>query len=285
MSEPPRRQVGDREDHDRRELGRNRGLGQDRHPGARGDEVGDEPDALDLDRDRQRDALRRVPPARSRCAAGCRPAGAPAASPRAPRTAPARGELGARRRSPTRPRRADAPRASRSSLHRLGDDRLRELLVEHLGQQPLGRTLVDAQLDARRPARGGPRRAPGRATGSPVPTMPSWRARPAAPGARRRPPGAAATSRRIAAGVVRARPCRTRSGVAPIGPGRAGCTPSSASSWRICSETFDCTVRSMSAAAVNVPSSSIAISVSRCRRSTADLQMPGRRFGTLGFRS
>ena len=35
----------------------NRGLGQDRHAGARRDEVGDEPDSLDLDRDPQLDVL------------------------------------------------------------------------------------------------------------------------------------------------------------------------------------------------------------------------------------
>ena len=50
--EPARRHVGDRDRAHARLARRDRGLGNDRHARARGDEVADEPDALDLDRHR-----------------------------------------------------------------------------------------------------------------------------------------------------------------------------------------------------------------------------------------
>ncbi len=179
-----------------------------------------------------------------------------------------RRQLGARRREPDEVLVHQVLDREPLVAHRLGDDGLRQLLVEHLGEQPLGRALVDAQLDARARARGGRRRARGRASGSRCRRCRSWRCRPAAPGARRRPRGAAAA--RAGCGARGSSTTWPDSvGVAPERPRASSVTPSSASSWRTCSETFDCTVRSMSAAAVNVPSSSIAISVSRWRSSMA----------------
>ena len=60
-----------------------RGLGQDRDAGARRDEIGDEPDALDLDRDAELGVLGRAPRRRPRPAAGCPAAEGSADAPRA----------------------------------------------------------------------------------------------------------------------------------------------------------------------------------------------------------
>ena len=158
-------------------------------------------------------------------------------------------------------------------VDRLGDDGLRELAVDQLGEEPLRRTLVHAQPHARRalaqvgderrdqpPARGTDhaeaRRSPPRAPGA-------ARGRRASPRARGAPDGPA-----------RARASPNSVGSAPLRLRTSSGTPSSASSWRTWSDTFDCTVASASAAAVNDPSSSIASSVSRCRSSMVTLPEP-----------
>ena len=258
----------------RRELGRDRGLGQHRHPGARGDEVGDEPDALDLDRDGQRARRAPAPPARSRCAAGCPPAAARAAcSASASNGTGSGGSSVPGGASPTSASSSRCSTASRSSRTGSVTTACASSSVEHLGEQALRRALVHAQLDPRRalaevgdergdepPARGADDAEAGVG-------------RPGAPGARRRPRGAA-RARAGSGGRGSSTTCPDSVGVAPERPRASSVTPSSASSWRTCSETFDWTVRRMSAAAVNVPSSSIAISVSRCRSSMAALLLP-----------
>src|SRR5581483_11976478 len=78
-------------------------------------------------------------------------------------------------------------------------------------------------------------------------------------------------STRIASSSPRMRRARSSTtrpnsvGVAPRRPRTRTGTPSSRSSWRICSDTLDCTVWSTSAAAENEPASVIASRASRCR--------------------
>ena len=155
-------------------------------------------------------------------------------------------------------------------VDRLGDDRLRELAVDHLGEQPLRRTLVHAQAHARRalaevgderghqPAARGADDAEAR-----VPGLETLQQREV--GAHRfelalHPARPLEHEQRRTRWARRPRRLRTSSG-----------TPSSASSWRTWSDTFDCTVANASAAAVNDPSSAMASSVSRCRSSMAAL--------------
>ena len=123
------------------------------------------------------------------------------------------------RRAPARraPRRAGARRRAARSSTGCGHDRLRELTLDHLGEEPLRRALVDAQLDTRRAGvevgheRGTSHRLA-------VPTTPSARvAPPRAPGSSR---GRRASPRARAAPAVpgRARPRRTRWASAPRRP-------------------------------------------------------------------
>ena len=172
-----------------------------------------------------------------------------------------------RRRARRAPRRAGARPTSRSSRHRLGDDRLREL-ARSAPRRAAAPTRPRSRA-ARRPARAGAEVGDERGDEPPARGADDAEAGVAGPGV----PCSMARSSRIGSSSRRMRRARsrptspTRSGRRPCAPGPAASTPSSASSWRTCSETFDCTVARTSAAAVNEPSSAIAIRVSRCRSS------------------
>ena len=162
---------------------------------------------------------RRGPPARSRCAAGSRRAGARAAC--SASTSNGTGSGGSSVPGGREPdQRLVQEVLDREPLvaHRLGDHRLRELL----GRAPRragARTHPRSRAArCRGHACAGPRRARARASGSRCRRCRSWRCRPGAPAARRRPRGAAASSRRIAAGVV-------EHDLPRLGRGRAGPAP------------------------------------------------------------
>ena len=102
-----------------------------------------------------------------------------------------------------------------------------------------------------------------------VPTMPRLACPVRSPCSIDRSACMASSSRRIRR--ARSRTAAPHSvGIAPRRPRTSRSAPSSSSSWRTCSDTFDWTVDSTSAAAVKDPCSAMASKVSRCRSSIAE---------------
>ena len=136
---------------------------------------------------------------------------------------------------------------SRVIAHRFGHDRARELALGDLAREALRRALGEPQRQTRRASGASRPRPSARADGSPFRRHRGSRGPVSSPCSIDRSLCSASISLRIA----RAR-SMTRTpnsvGTVPRRPRTSSCTPSSASSWRTCSETFDWTVCSWSAA-------------------------------------
>ena len=223
-------------------------------PDARADEVGDEPHTFDLDRHAQLDPLgaRRGLDLVAQRVARRRQDQRLARERRRTRSAPAPSAATPTARARRAPRRAGARRASRGSLTGSVTTALASCAFGDLAREPFGRALGEPQRQPRRgaPHLGDDHRA--RARRLTVPTTPSV----ACPVSRPCSIDRSLCSASISLRIARARSItRTPNsvGTVPRRPRTSSCTPSSASSWRTCSETFDCTVWSWSAAAVKLP--------------------------------
>ncbi len=217
------RAIGDRAQHalDRRD----RGLGQDRHPGAGRDEIGDEPDTFDLDRHAQRRRARRARRPRPRRAAGCPTGGringcSASVGERAPARPPPSVERG-RQRARRAPRRAGARRASRVSRTGSVTTALASSRSRDLDRQPLRRTLGEPQRHARaRPVRISATSG-GTSTRLTVPTTPSVACPVSSPCSIDRSLCSASSSLRIARARSSTRHAELGRASCPAGPARA----------------------------------------------------------------